>query len=153
VNVAARPEVAYHRAAFRQRVTVARAAREIGGGVPEGGTYGGGAALLAGIVLGINMGRKQAMRTVIAALTIGIIAGGYSMPARAVGCFTGGLAGAVAGHMAHHGVLGAVGGCIAGHAYHKHQKTREMEQSGQGGYSTQGGYGDQAAPGTQRNTY
>ncbi|PSJ63751.1 hypothetical protein C7I85_01075 [Mesorhizobium soli] len=43
-------------------------------------------------------------------------------PAGAVGCFTGGIAGGVAGHYAgHHGFLGAVGGCLAGHALHKKQ--------------------------------
>jgi outer membrane lipoprotein SlyB len=50
-------------------------------------------------------------------------------PANAVGCFTGGVAGAVAGHMAHHGVLGAVGGCIAGHEYRKHKERAEEERS------------------------
>ena len=55
-------------------------------------------------------------------LAVGCIATGYTAPARAIGCISGGLAGAVAGHMVHHGVLGAVGGCIAGHKYNKHQK-------------------------------
>ena len=54
-------------------------------------------------------------------------------PAHAVGCFSGGVAGAVAGHMAHHGVLGAIGGCIAGHEYHKHQLKQEDLQN-QGAY-------------------
>ncbi|MFL5283565.1 MAG: hypothetical protein ACJ8AW_21885 [Rhodopila sp.] len=43
-------------------------------------------------------------------------------PSYAVGCISGGLAGAAAGHMVHHGVLGAIGGCIAGHEYHKHSQ-------------------------------
>jgi hypothetical protein len=47
--------------------------------------------------------------------------------AHAIGCISGGVAGAVAGHMAHHGVLGAIGGCIAGHEYHKHEK-RDAER-------------------------
>jgi outer membrane lipoprotein SlyB len=45
--------------------------------------------------------------------------------ARAIGCLSGGAAGALAGHMAHHGVLGAVSGCIAGHAWHKHQMRQQ----------------------------
>jgi hypothetical protein len=52
--------------------------------------------------------------------------GCYS-PANAIGCVSGGLAGAVAGHMAHHGVLGAIGGCVAGHEYNKRQKRMEMQ--------------------------
>ena len=47
---------------------------------------------------------------------------GANSPAHAIGCISGGVAGAVAGHMAHHGVLGAIGGCIAGHEYNKHQQ-------------------------------
>ena len=35
---------------------------------------------------------------------------GGNAPAHAIGCISGGIAGAVAGHMAHHGVLGAIGG-------------------------------------------
>ena len=95
------------------------------------------------------------MRIVVAVLTIGVVAGGYSMPARAIGCISGGLAGAVAGHMVHHGVLGAVGGCVAGHEYNKH-KTRGVEQqSGQNGYPAQGsGYSDdRTTSGGSRSNY
>jgi uncharacterized protein YcfJ len=42
-------------------------------------------------------------------------------PARAVGCISGGLMGALAGHQVGHGILGAMGGCVAGHQWHKHQ--------------------------------
>jgi uncharacterized protein YcfJ len=45
-------------------------------------------------------------------------------PARAIGCLSGGAAGALAGHMAGHGVLGAIGGCVAGHEWHKHQMSQ-----------------------------
>ena len=41
--------------------------------------------------------------------------------AHAIGCLSGGAAGALAGHMAGHGVLGALGGCVAGHQWHKRQ--------------------------------
>jgi len=33
----------------------------------------------------------------------------------AKGCIKGAVVGGVAGHMAHHGVLGAAGGCVVGH--------------------------------------
>ncbi len=46
--------------------------------------------------------------------------------AHAIGCLSGGAAGALAGHMAGHGVLGALGGCIAGHQWHKH-KLRQQD--------------------------
>jgi outer membrane lipoprotein SlyB len=45
----------------------------------------------------------------------------WSTSANAIGCLSGGAAGALAGHMAGHGVLGAIGGCIAGHAWHNRQ--------------------------------
>ena len=53
--------------------------------------------------------------------------------AGAVGCVSGAIAGGVAGHYAgHHGVLGAMGGCIAGHELHKKQKAaRKLKQQQQ----------------------
>jgi hypothetical protein len=53
---------------------------------------------------------------------------GGNAPAHAIGCLSGGVAGAVAGHMAHHGVLGAIGGCVAGHEFNKHQKEQALRQ-------------------------
>ena len=47
----------------------------------------------------------------------------------------GGAAGALAGHMAGHGVLGAAGGCIAGHEWHKHQ-LRQQDLQNQKAYNT-----------------
>ena len=61
-------------------------------------------------------------------LTLAAFGLGGNAPAHAIGCLSGGIAGAVAGHMAHHGVLGAIGGCVAGHAYNKHQKTQAAQQ-------------------------
>jgi outer membrane lipoprotein SlyB len=69
------------------------------------------------------------MRTSLffAVMVLGLSA--VSLPARAMGCLSGGAAGALAGHMAGHGVLGAIGGCIAGHEYHKHQLREQDLQS------------------------
>jgi hypothetical protein len=70
------------------------------------------------------------MRTAIftAVMLVGL---GAATPrlAHALGCLSGGAAGALAGHMAGHGVLGAIGGCIAGHEYHKHQLRQQDLQS------------------------
>ncbi|HEX2939486.1 MAG TPA: hypothetical protein VHO91_00460 [Rhodopila sp.] len=76
------------------------------------------------------------MRAVIGLLTVGCILTSYVAPARAIGCISGGVAGAVAGHMMHHGVLGAIGGCVAGHEYHKHHRRDSMQNSNynNGGY-------------------
>ncbi len=79
------------------------------------------------------------MRVVVAALTMGCAFAGYTVPAHAIGCISGGLAGAVAGHMVHHGVLGAVGGCIAGHHYGKQQQLNR--QTGPADYDRQSGQG------------
>lgn len=66
------------------------------------------------------------------ATTATILALAFAAPsANAVGCLSGGAAGALAGHMAGHGVLGAIGGCIAGHEWHKHQMKQEAMQNEQ----------------------
>jgi len=55
--------------------------------------------------------------------------GALSPSANAIGCLSGAAAGALAGHYAGHGVLGALGGCIAGHQWHKHQVTQQGLQN------------------------
>ena len=50
-----------------------------------------------------------------------------SPSANAIGCLSGGAAGAMAGH----GVLGAIGGCIAGHQSLKHQMSQDAMQNQQ----------------------
>ena len=55
--------------------------------------------------------------------------GALSPSAHALGCLSGGAAGALAGHMAGHGVLGALGGCIAGHQWHKHSVSKQQLQN------------------------
>lgn len=68
-----------------------------------------------------------------ALLSIAVILGlAISSPAaQAIGCLSGGAAGALAGHMAGHGILGAVGGCIAGHEWHKHTVRQQDLQNQQ----------------------
>ncbi len=70
------------------------------------------------------------MRTALFTVAVATSLLAMSPPeARAVGCLSGGAAGALAGHMAGHGVLGALGGCIAGHMWHKHQLNQDALQS------------------------
>ncbi len=72
------------------------------------------------------------IRLLTAAVAFGVLGSlPFSQPANAIGCISGGAAGAVAGHMAHHGVLGALGGCIAGHEAHKYAKRREARDQAQ----------------------
>ncbi len=67
-------------------------------------------------------------KTMIAGvMALGVVAA--APQAHAIGCLSGGAAGALAGHMAGHGVLGAIGGCIAGHQWHKHQLRQQDLQS------------------------
>jgi len=61
--------------------------------------------------------------------------GAVNTPAYSIGCLSGGAAGALAGHMAGHGVLGAVGGCIAGHSWNKHQM-RKQDLENRSAYET-----------------
>ena len=69
------------------------------------------------------------MRTAIFSAAMLLSLGAVAPAAHAMGCLSGGAAGALAGHMAGHGVLGAIGGCIAGHEYHKHKLRQEDLQS------------------------
>ena len=79
----------------------------------------------------LGMPMKYAFVASIAALLA-------SSPAYAIGCFTGGVAGAAAGHVVHHGVIGAVGGCIAGHELHKRQlQQQRLQQQQQQNYPVQ----------------
>jgi hypothetical protein len=73
------------------------------------------------------------MRTTIFAAMMILGVGVATSPAHAISCLSGGAAGALAGHMAGHGVLGAIGGCIAGHEWQKHQ-LREQDLQSQGAY-------------------
>jgi hypothetical protein len=50
-------------------------------------------------------------------------------------CISGGLIGAGAGHLVHHGVLGAVGGCVVRHELHKHAVHQERMRSQEPYYS------------------
>jgi hypothetical protein len=71
------------------------------------------------------------MRTTILVALLLLGLGGTAPRAYAIGCLSGGAAGALAGHMAGHGVLGALGGCIAGHQWHKHQlRQQDLQSSG-----------------------
>jgi hypothetical protein len=48
--------------------------------------------------------------------------------AEAAGCLKGAVVGGVAGHMVHHGVLGAAAGCAIGHhEASKHERERERD--------------------------
>jgi outer membrane lipoprotein SlyB len=69
------------------------------------------------------------MRTTIFAAGVVLAWSAAAPSAHALGCLSGAAAGALAGHMAHHGVLGAIGGCIAGHEWHKHQLREQDLQS------------------------
>jgi outer membrane lipoprotein SlyB len=60
--------------------------------------------------------------------------------AEAKGCLSGAAVGGLAGHMAHHGVLGAVGGCAVGH----HMASKHAKQADQAATQQQG-------TGAQRN--
>jgi hypothetical protein len=89
--------------------------------------------------------KNMRMRFPVVLLTAAGLGFSATAPAHAIGCLTGGIAGAVAGHMAHHGVLGAIGGCVAGHAYNKHQKRAAAQRQSNANQSNH-------ANGTQANS-
>ncbi len=71
------------------------------------------------------------------AIVTGLVAalGAGSAMAEPGGCLKYGAVGAVGGHLAHHGVLGAAGGCAVGaykrHEYRKQQRELAREQQRQ----------------------
>jgi len=67
------------------------------------------------------------MAAVICLLTIGLAA----PTAHAKGCIKGALVGGVAGHFAHHGILGAAAGCVVGH-HMANKHAREQSYQGYG---------------------
>jgi hypothetical protein len=88
------------------------------------------------------------IRIIAATLAFTGAALAWQPQAQAIGCISGGLAGAVAGHMVHHGVLGAIGGCVAGHSYNKHQ--RKAAAQAQSSNASQQGNGYQQGNGSQQ---
>ncbi|PPQ32661.1 hypothetical protein CCS01_15545 [Rhodopila globiformis] len=88
------------------------------------------------------------MRTLAVAATLALaFAVGLAGPAEAKGCLSGAAVGGLAGHMAHHGVLGAVGGCAVGHHMaSKHEKQAAAQAQGNGAQGN-GAQGNEA----QRN--
>ena len=65
------------------------------------------------------------MKTLMIAAAMGLVLAAGQ--AEAAGCLKGAVVGGVAGHMAHHGVLGAVGGCAVGH----HMAAKQEQQTEQ----------------------
>lgn len=64
--------------------------------------------------------------TIAAALLAGVA---FAPQAQAIGCLSGAVAGGVAGHYAgHHGVIGALGGCVAGHHLAKERKLQKRRE-------------------------
>ena len=74
------------------------------------------------------------------ALLVGLIGNGPAL-AEPGGCLKYGAVGAVGGHLAHHGVLGAAGGCALGaykrHQYRKQQRVLARAQASQGDVAAQ----------------
>ena len=67
-----------------------------------------------------------------AALAVASLIPAVSTPVEAKGCIKGAIVGGVAGHYAgRHGVLGAVGGCIAGRKLANDAEKRKLEEQQQ----------------------
>jgi outer membrane lipoprotein SlyB len=62
-----------------------------------------------------------------AALALSLLASPGS--AEAKGCIKGAIVGGAAGHLAHHGVLGAIGGCVVGHHMASEKEKRNAAES------------------------
>ena len=70
------------------------------------------------------MMRKRLTLATLTCLAASAMAGVHAEPG---GCLKYGAVGAVGGHVAHHGVLGAAGGCVSG-MYVRHEYRKEARQ-------------------------
>lgn len=62
------------------------------------------------------------------AVSLGVVLPVAPASAEPGGCLKYGAAGAVGGHLAHHGVLGAAGGCVTGmYVRHRHRKQERLD--------------------------
>jgi outer membrane lipoprotein SlyB len=68
------------------------------------------------------------MAAAICLVSVGLAA----PPANAKGCIKGALVGGVAGHFAHHGILGAAAGCVVGH----HMANKHAHEQSYQGYGS-----------------
>lgn len=73
------------------------------------------------------MKKSMLALTTVGGLAAGLVALAPVAEARPGGCLKYGAAGAVAGHMVHHGVRGAIAGCAAG-MYRRHLYNKQMRQ-------------------------
>ena len=74
------------------------------------------------------MMHKNSNLVIVVALAVGLLAPEQSVRASEPGgCLKYGAVGAVGGHVAHHGVLGAMGGCATG-MYVRHKYRKEARQ-------------------------
>ena len=59
------------------------------------------------------------MRAILCGVVLSLAIGVMAVPAEAKGCIKGAIIGGAAGHLAHHGLIGAAAGCIIGHHHAK----------------------------------
>ncbi len=80
------------------------------------------------------------MRAILipAALSLAVAAAWPLSSAQAAGCLKGAVVGGVAGHLAHHGVLGAVAGCAIGHHEASKHAKHVREVNGNNGTAEHG---------------
>lgn len=85
------------------------------------------------------------MKAILIPAALGIaLAGGFvGKPAEAAGCLKGAVVGGLAGHLVHHGVLGAMAGCAVGH----HEASKQ-ERTVQENRNTRNDYGGNPTYGT-----
>lgn len=80
----------------------------------------------------------------LAASVLGATVPAVSQASEPGGCLKYGAVGAVGGHLAHHGVLGAAGGCAAG-MWKRHQYRKSMREKARL-YDQEHGAADRQAP-------
>lgn len=73
------------------------------------------------------------MRAILGGVALSLAIGLTAVPADAKGCIKGAIVGGAAGHLVHHGLLGAAAGCIIGHHRAKLRERAERAHAQQPG--------------------
>jgi hypothetical protein len=84
------------------------------------------------------------MKAILGGVALSLAIGLTAVPADAKGCIKGAIIGGAAGHLAHHGLIGAAAGCVIGHHQAKLRERAERAHAHDPGHGS--GQGPSQAP-------
>jgi len=79
---------------------------------------------------------ERLMRAILCGVALSLTMGLTAVPADAKGCIKGAIIGGAAGHLAHHGLIGAAAGCVIGHHQAKLRERAERAHAQEPGHGS-----------------